>query len=65
MSSDYLSGVKPRTSTGERLLAETRIFDLNEKDWTCEEDASKSGSFVQIPLTDWVNVIAVTPSDVW
>ncbi|MFI4893006.1 MAG: NUDIX hydrolase [Phycisphaerales bacterium JB058] len=63
MSSDYLSGVKPWTSTGERLLARTRIFDLNEKDWTCEEDASKSGSFVQIRSRDWVNVIAVTPSD--
>lgn len=63
MSSDYLSGVKPWTSTGERLIARTRIFDLYDKNWVCDEDAGKSGSFVQIRSRDWVNVIAVTPDD--
>ena len=63
MSSDYLSGVKPWTRTDERVIARTRIFDLYEADWTCREDDTKSGSFVQIRSRDWVNVIAVTPSD--
>jgi len=63
MSSDYLSGVKPWISTGERLIAKTRIFDLYDTDWTCLEDEDKSGSFVQIRSRDWVNVVAVTPSD--
>ena len=63
MTRTYLKSVKPWTPTGERLIAKTRIFDLYETDWTCNEDAAKSGSFVQIRSRDWVNVIAVTPSD--
>lgn len=46
-----------------RVLAQTRIFTLEDQTWTCPTDASRSGRFAVINSPDWVNVFALTRDD--
>jgi len=53
----------PWTLQKRRVVAQTRIFALEEQQWTCPTDGARSGTFAVIDSPDWVNVFAITPDD--
>lgn len=57
--SDYLSLVPPWDVEEDGTLAETRIFTLRQRKATSPA-SKKSGKFVYIDTSSWVNVIALT-----